>query len=216
MRYELVCKAFTVTGPSITAVVEEWGKRKHGQPDYAAITIERIGPVDCPNDTNGDGNCHVCTGAMGRELALRQALGPFSDLVRSFRAEARKAKEEHDVAIEIDDESEDTVATRHIWLTYSDAATALETAIRGISSKPLPTYSVRRPVADLEVALKQCLHVIEKGIEVRMDEKWSVLRHMLPPAVDNARRALGLPPRNSGDFEAMDRIYGTGESKPPQ
>ena len=116
------------------------------------------------------------------------------------------------MALEIDDESEDTVASRHIWLTYCEAAMELEQTMAKVFAGAPPAPRPPQPTRnELGAALTQCLHVIEKGIEVRMDEKWSVLRHILPDAVRQARRVLGLPPRKSGEFEAMDRMYGTGD-----
>jgi len=55
---------------------------------------------------------------------------------------------------------------------------------------------IRRPVdtekEELRAALKTCLHVIEKGIEVRMMGQWPVLQQILPDAVKKARSALRL------------------------
>lgn len=56
--------------------------------------------------------------------------------------------------------------------------------------------SIRRPVdtekEELRKALQTCLHVIEKGIEVRMMDQWPVLKQVLPQAKEQARKALGL------------------------
>jgi hypothetical protein len=45
-------------------------------------------------------------------------------------------------------------------------------------------------IATLRAALRNCLHVIEKGIEVRMDDRWPVLKDLLPGAVAQAKEAL--------------------------
>ena len=44
----------------------------------------------------------------------------------------------------------------------------------------------------LREALKFSLHVIEKGIEVRMGDQWPAIREILPDAVSKAKAALSL------------------------
>lgn len=55
---------------------------------------------------------------------------------------------------------------------------------------------IRRPVdtekEELRKALQTCLHVIEKGIEVRMMDQWPVLKQLLPQAKEQARKVLGI------------------------
>lgn len=43
----------------------------------------------------------------------------------------------------------------------------------------------------LEKALRKCLHVIQKGIEVRLQDQWPALSEVLPDAVAAANEALG-------------------------
>ena len=45
---------------------------------------------------------------------------------------------------------------------------------------------------ELEAALRFCLNVVEKGIEVRMEDRWPTLRDVLPEAKSRARSALGM------------------------
>lgn len=44
--------------------------------------------------------------------------------------------------------------------------------------------------AVLTTALKQCINVIEKGIEARIGDQWPVLKDMLPDALVVAKKAL--------------------------
>jgi hypothetical protein len=65
-----------------------------------------------------------------------------------------------------------------------------------LGTLPDPPDSIRRPVdtekEELRDALRTCLHVIEKGIQVRMMNQWPVLEQILPQAVEKARKALRL------------------------
>ena len=45
--------------------------------------------------------------------------------------------------------------------------------------------------AKLRKALGFCVHVIEKGIAVRMMDQWPALRELLPDAIKKANEALG-------------------------
>ena len=45
-------------------------------------------------------------------------------------------------------------------------------------------------IEELEAALRDCLHVIEKGMEVRMIDEWPILKDMLPKAKYKAQKAL--------------------------
>jgi len=50
-------------------------------------------------------------------------------------------------------------------------------------------------VVELEKALRECLHVIEKGIAKRMGSHWPAIEKILPQAATQAREALGMEPR---------------------
>lgn len=45
--------------------------------------------------------------------------------------------------------------------------------------------------ARLRKALVECVHVIEKGIAVRMMDQWPALKQLLPDAIKQANEALG-------------------------
>ena len=45
----------------------------------------------------------------------------------------------------------------------------------------------------LRKALTLCLHVIEKGIEVRIGDQWPAIREMMPEAVEAAEDVLYMP-----------------------
>jgi PHP family Zn ribbon phosphoesterase len=45
----------------------------------------------------------------------------------------------------------------------------------------------------LRKALTLCLHVIEKGIEVRIGDQWPAIRKMMPEAVEAAKDVLYMP-----------------------
>lgn len=53
----------------------------------------------------------------------------------------------------------------------------------------IPEY--KRKQDELESALSLCLHVIEKGIEVRMQDQWPILEKPLREAKEKANKALG-------------------------
>jgi hypothetical protein len=42
----------------------------------------------------------------------------------------------------------------------------------------------------LKKALSMCLHVIEKGIEVRIGDQWPAIAKLLPDAASQARKVL--------------------------
>lgn len=44
----------------------------------------------------------------------------------------------------------------------------------------------------LIAALKNCVHVIEKGIEVRIGDQWPAIKEALPSAVADAKAALAI------------------------
>jgi hypothetical protein len=58
------------------------------------------------------------------------------------------------------------------------------------SDEAIQIRNLQHKNAQLRTALRECLHVIEKGIEVRMMDHWSVLRQVIPPAVERAKEAL--------------------------
>ena len=51
---------------------------------------------------------------------------------------------------------------------------------------------ILRRCQELEDALRFCLNVVEKGIEVRMEDRWPALRDALPEAKSRARSVLGM------------------------
>lgn len=46
--------------------------------------------------------------------------------------------------------------------------------------------------ATLEEALRQALHVMEKGMEVRMGDQWPALKPIPPEAIAEAKRVLNI------------------------
>ena len=49
-----------------------------------------------------------------------------------------------------------------------------------------------RRIKELKSALKDCVHVIEKGIAVRIGDHWPVLKGLLPDTLKKAKEALKL------------------------
>lgn len=49
-----------------------------------------------------------------------------------------------------------------------------------------------RRIEELESALKDCVHVIEKGIAVRIGDHWPILKDLLPDTLKKAKEALSV------------------------
>ena len=63
---------------------------------------------------------------------------------------------------------------------------------------------LKQRVTELSVALTKCLHVIEKGIEVRMGDSWPALKGPLEDAKRVAAEALGDEPQAKAKVTADD------------
>ena len=90
---------------------------------------------------------------------------------------------------------------RAVWVDYGLMGGARDWELVPpwmIGDPAMAKEAFRRPVDTekeaLKAALKTCLHVIEKGIEVRMMDQWPVLQQILPDAVKQAKDALGIKP----------------------
>jgi hypothetical protein len=59
----------------------------------------------------------------------------------------------------------------------------------------------------LRNALKKCLHVVEKGVEVRMMDQWPALKQILPDAVKDAKAAL----ESEDSWLAIRKIYAVNQ-----